>query len=366
MAHVAKLDETTPATDVSAARLVLGYLILAAAVAGAVAFSISVGHGEDPPAAIAGVYRVAGTQCLGRSVELEQSGSFVDVSGGDASGKLRLDDGRLTGTIDCRGGGTAAADLRLTGEGDRRRLTGTIGSDRVSARYSQSLEETAAAAQPPKKRSGEETFGRLMLAIAAVILAARLVGAALARFHQPRVMGEVLAGILLGPTLLGAVWPEVKHYLFPPDIVPLLAAAAQIGLAFYLFLVGMELDPYMLRGAHPAGGVHLERERRRSRWRSGSSPRCRSTGCSRRTSTTCRSRSSWASRCRSRRSRCSRGSSSSAGCSSHPVGALAIAGAAIDDVTAWGLLALATAVAGGLELRRARRRRARGRSSPRG
>ncbi len=96
------------------------------------------------------------------------------------------------------------------------------------------------------KRSGEETFGRLMLAIAAVILAARVMGLLLGRLGQPQVMGEVLAGILLGPTLLGAIAPEVKDYLFPPDIVPLIAAAAQIGLAFYLFLVGMELDPKVI------------------------------------------------------------------------------------------------------------------------
>jgi Kef-type K+ transport system membrane component KefB len=86
-----------------------------------------------------------------------------------------------------------------------------------------------------------------MLAIAAVILAARLVGALTGRLSQPRVMGEVLAGILLGPTLLGAVAPSVKDYLFPTDIVSLIGGASQIGLAFYLFLVGMEVDPRLLR-----------------------------------------------------------------------------------------------------------------------
>src|SRR5262249_11971952 len=71
---------------------------------------------------------------------------------------------------------------------------------------------------------------------------------------QPPVMGEVLAGILLGPTLLGAVAPSVERYLFPPFVVPLLTAAADIGLVFFLFLVGLELDTRLLKGrvAHAA------------------------------------------------------------------------------------------------------------------
>ena len=86
-----------------------------------------------------------------------------------------------------------------------------------------------------------------MLAIAAVILAARLVGSLIARFHQPRVMGEVLAGILLGPTLLGAAGPRPRTTSSRRISCRSSPGPAQIGLAFYLFLVGMELDPKVLR-----------------------------------------------------------------------------------------------------------------------
>ncbi len=226
-------------------RLVVGYVAVAAFLIAAVAISVSIGRGEHAQPAIAGFY-TSDSVCLGERFTLTQSGQFVDV-GGDAGGKLRLRDDRLTGTVDCAAGGEATVDLAVAGEGEGATIAGTIGSERLTATFAEELPEPGTSAKPVEKRSGEETFGRLMLAIAAVILAARLVGALIARFQQPRVMGEVLAGILLGPTLLGAAWPEAKDYLFPPDIVPLLSAAAQIGLAFYLFLVGMELDPKILR-----------------------------------------------------------------------------------------------------------------------
>ena len=121
----------------------------------------------------------------------------------------------------------------------------------------------------------------------------------------------------------------------------------------------MELDPRDPARAHRPGGVHLEHERRvpdgaRLPRRAADLRAARA-----RRRLPARSRSSWASRCRSRPSPCSRGSSIERRMLRRPVGALAMAGAAIDDVTAWGLLALATAVAGsGLGRRRARRRRA--------
>ena len=80
------------------------------------------------------------------------------------------------------------------------------------------------------------------------MLAARLLGMAAARIGQPRVMGEVLAGILLGPTLIGKALPGVEAALFPTDITPYIAVAANLGLIFYMFMVGLELDPKQLQG----------------------------------------------------------------------------------------------------------------------
>src|SRR5919197_6758 len=125
-------------------------------------------------------------------------------------------------------------------------LRGTLDTASVSLKRTAGLAAEAKAASV--KRSPEDTFGRLMLAIAAVILAARVVRVVVGKVGEPPVMGEVLAGILLGPTLLGSVAPSVEHYLFPTDIVPLLSAAASMGLAFYMFLVGLELDPKALKG----------------------------------------------------------------------------------------------------------------------
>jgi Kef-type K+ transport system membrane component KefB len=73
-------------------------------------------------------------------------------------------------------------------------------------------------------------------------------GAVFARIGQPRVMGEVLAGILLGPTLLGTVAPGVETALFPSDVIPYIGVAANLGLIFYMFLVGLELDANQLKG----------------------------------------------------------------------------------------------------------------------
>ncbi len=58
--------------------------------------------------------------------------------------------------------------------------------------------------------------------------------------HQPQVIGEMIAGVILGPSLLGGLAPDVQHFLFPPESRPLLHAVAQTGIALYMFLVGLD------------------------------------------------------------------------------------------------------------------------------
>jgi Kef-type K+ transport system membrane component KefB len=87
----------------------------------------------------------------------------------------------------------------------------------------------------------------VLLALVAIVLVARLTGIAFHRLGQPPVIGEMLAGILLGPSLFGRLFPSASAFLLPPAIEPLLGILAQVGVVLFLFLVGVELDTSLLR-----------------------------------------------------------------------------------------------------------------------
>jgi len=85
-------------------------------------------------------------------------------------------------------------------------------------------------------------LGNVLLALAFIIAVARICGTLLKKIDQPPVMGEVIGGILIGPSLLGKFFPEVSTFFIPTSTMPVLNIIAQIGIIFYMFLMGLELD----------------------------------------------------------------------------------------------------------------------------
>ncbi|WP_017651188.1 cation:proton antiporter [Fortiea contorta] len=92
------------------------------------------------------------------------------------------------------------------------------------------------------------TVIRVLVEVLIVIGLSRLVGLAFKSIKQPLVIGEIVAGIMLGPSLFGLIAPSVAANLFPPETIPFLNVLSQVGLIFFMFLIGLELNPKYLSG----------------------------------------------------------------------------------------------------------------------
>jgi Kef-type K+ transport system membrane component KefB len=87
----------------------------------------------------------------------------------------------------------------------------------------------------------------LLAQIVVILVVSRAVGVVFRRLGQPLVVAEIVAGILLGPSLLGAVWPEGMEALFPATGMAWLQGVSQLGLVLFMFTVGLEFEPGLVR-----------------------------------------------------------------------------------------------------------------------
>jgi Kef-type K+ transport system membrane component KefB len=99
----------------------------------------------------------------------------------------------------------------------------------------------------PGRADANHPLALLLLQITVILLAARATGALFRYCGQPAVIGEIAAGLLLGPSALGLAWPELMSALFPPASLPPLQWLSQIGVLLFMFCVGTDIDLAELR-----------------------------------------------------------------------------------------------------------------------
>ncbi|MGS0687435.1 cation:proton antiporter domain-containing protein [Nakamurella sp. GG22] len=97
--------------------------------------------------------------------------------------------------------------------------------------------------------------GLVFIDIAIIMIVARLFGRLARAVGQPPVVGEIIAGIALGPSLLGLLPGDLDGRLFPPEVLPYLNILAQLGLVLFMFIVGLELDMLLIRGREKLAGT---------------------------------------------------------------------------------------------------------------
>ena len=95
--------------------------------------------------------------------------------------------------------------------------------------------------------SAHEPVARLFIQLILIIGATRLVGSLFTKIRQPLVVGEMVAGLLLGPSLFGWLWPHAAHFVFEPQSLPFLSLLSQVGICLFMFVVGMNLEVEILR-----------------------------------------------------------------------------------------------------------------------
>jgi Kef-type K+ transport system membrane component KefB len=97
------------------------------------------------------------------------------------------------------------------------------------------------------KKQLSAPLGILLVQIIIIVIFSRILGLAIGKLGQPIVIGEIIAGIILGPSLLGSIFPETFHFIFPANSLNNLQLFSQFGLILFMFIIGMEIDTKLVR-----------------------------------------------------------------------------------------------------------------------
>ena len=117
----------------------------------------------------------------------------------------------------------------------------------VAMRVGRGLDAGVPAGPAGTGAAGPDPYPRLLLALPAILGACHLVGRLFEKLSQPRVIGEIVTGVLLGPSMFGLVWPAGFGWLFPAYLVPSINLLGQLGLVLFMFLVGLEMNLLFVR-----------------------------------------------------------------------------------------------------------------------
>jgi Kef-type K+ transport system membrane component KefB len=125
-------------------------------------------------------------------------------------------------------------------------IAAAIGVFFAVRRYGDTLTAQSPPSQPSLGATGAagDWLLHLLIALAAIIVLGKILASLFGLLHQPPVIGEVVAGIILGPSVLGS---QVSGWVLPPSVAPYLGTVAQLGVVLYMFMVGIELDPSLLK-----------------------------------------------------------------------------------------------------------------------
>lgn len=219
------------------------------------------------PQDLSGNYELEG-QSPGRSMRIQQSGRFVRVNfdGGPlldlhwqgeeispgivitklaaAKWKLAIEWSQSRESQGASPGRSAIRGIVLDGPG----YAGVHAAVRAPKAETPAPRGSQPTAHAPEGEGVLQNPILLLISQIALILGlSRVMGILFARLRQPQVMGEMVAGIMLGPSLFGLLLPGLSATLFPAASIGNLNILSQIGVIFFLFLIGLELDPKLLK-----------------------------------------------------------------------------------------------------------------------